>query len=99
MDTEVDVPNPSLTLIPGMYAEVNLTLEHRNDAPVGSDRGSRTERTKHGMVYVVDPKNKSRYVTSAGHGDRESRRDSIGFAGRRDGRDRQSQPVDRRDSK
>ncbi len=30
MDTEVDVPNPSLALIPGMYAEVNLTLERRN---------------------------------------------------------------------
>ena len=27
MDTEVDVPNPSLLLIPGMYAEVNLTLD------------------------------------------------------------------------
>jgi RND family efflux transporter MFP subunit len=30
MDTEVDVPNPSLLLIPGMYAEVDLTLaQHR----------------------------------------------------------------------
>jgi RND family efflux transporter MFP subunit len=29
MDTEVDVPNPSLILIPGMFAEVNLTLNHR----------------------------------------------------------------------
>jgi RND family efflux transporter MFP subunit len=29
MDTEVDVPNPNLVLIPGMYAEVNLTLERR----------------------------------------------------------------------
>jgi RND family efflux transporter MFP subunit len=29
MDTEVDVPNPSLILIPGMYAEVNLTLDRR----------------------------------------------------------------------
>jgi len=29
MDTEVDVPNPSLVLIPGMYAEVNLNLERR----------------------------------------------------------------------
>jgi RND family efflux transporter MFP subunit len=29
MDTEVDVPNPSLVLIPGMYAEVNLTLDRR----------------------------------------------------------------------
>jgi RND family efflux transporter MFP subunit len=30
MDTEVDVPNPSLVLIPGMYAEVNLTLARHN---------------------------------------------------------------------
>ena len=30
MDTEVDVPNSSLVLIPGMYAEVDLTLDRRN---------------------------------------------------------------------
>src|ERR1700675_4303898 len=29
MDTEVDVSNPRLVLIPGMYAEVNLTLDNR----------------------------------------------------------------------
>jgi RND family efflux transporter MFP subunit len=29
METEVDVPNPSLILIPGMYAEVNLRLDYR----------------------------------------------------------------------
>ncbi|HXJ38875.1 MAG TPA: efflux RND transporter periplasmic adaptor subunit, partial [Bryobacteraceae bacterium] len=29
MDTEVDVPNPGLVLIPGMYAEVDLTLDKR----------------------------------------------------------------------
>jgi RND family efflux transporter MFP subunit len=29
MDTEVDVPNPSLKLIPGMYAEVNLHVDER----------------------------------------------------------------------
>jgi RND family efflux transporter MFP subunit len=29
MDTEVDVANPSLVLIPGMYAEVNLQLDRR----------------------------------------------------------------------
>jgi len=28
METEVDVPNPMLVLIPGMYAEVSLTLDH-----------------------------------------------------------------------
>jgi len=29
MNTEVDVPNPGLVLIPGMYAEVDLTLQRR----------------------------------------------------------------------
>lgn len=29
METEVDVPNPSLVLIPGMYATVDLQLEHK----------------------------------------------------------------------
>lgn len=29
MDTEVDVPNPNLLLLPGMYAEVDLTLAFR----------------------------------------------------------------------
>jgi RND family efflux transporter MFP subunit len=32
MNTEVDVPNPSLLLIPGMYAEVNLTLDRSDKA-------------------------------------------------------------------
>lgn len=32
MDTEVDVPNASLTLIPGMYAEVNLRVDERRNA-------------------------------------------------------------------
>ncbi len=58
MDTEVDVPNPSLILIPGMFAEVNLTLDshaHVIAAPVtaideGSDGSS-------GQVFVVSPAN------------------------------------------
>jgi RND family efflux transporter MFP subunit len=32
MDTEVDVPNPGFTLVPGMYAEVDFTTESRNHA-------------------------------------------------------------------
>jgi len=32
MDTEVDVTNSSLTLIPGMYAEVNLRVDERRNA-------------------------------------------------------------------
>ncbi|MFL6415118.1 MAG: efflux RND transporter periplasmic adaptor subunit, partial [Bryobacteraceae bacterium] len=31
METEVDVPNPSLVIVPGMYAEVDLQLEYRPD--------------------------------------------------------------------
>lgn len=58
MDTEVDVPNPSLILIPGMYAEVNLTLDSRAHAvavpvpaiEVGSDETS-------GQLFVVTPGN------------------------------------------
>jgi RND family efflux transporter MFP subunit len=58
MDTEVDVPNPGLILIPGMYAEVNLTLDSRAHVvvvpvpaiEVGSDETS-------GQVFVVTPEN------------------------------------------
>jgi RND family efflux transporter MFP subunit len=32
MDTEVDVPNPNLTLVPGMYADVKLCLQQSNNA-------------------------------------------------------------------
>ncbi len=32
MLTEVDVPNPALTLAPGMYAEVSFGLQQKNDA-------------------------------------------------------------------
>ncbi len=59
MDTEVDVPNPNLVLTPGMYAEANLTLDHRSDAltipitavDLGSDEVS-------GQVLVVTPDNR-----------------------------------------
>jgi RND family efflux transporter MFP subunit len=32
MDTEVDVPNPELILMPGMYAYATLTIERREHA-------------------------------------------------------------------
>jgi RND family efflux transporter MFP subunit len=58
MDTEVDVPNPSLVIIPGMYAEVDLSLDSRHGVlvvpvpavDVGSDESS-------GQVAVVTPQN------------------------------------------
>jgi len=56
MDTEVDVPNPTLILIPGMYAEVNLTLENHPRAlvvPVQALDVGGDEST--GQVAVVTP--------------------------------------------
>ena len=56
MHTEVDVPNPDNTLVPGMYAEVNLTLAKKDDALVVpieavSRNGPRA------TVLFVDPQN------------------------------------------
>ena len=33
MHTEVDVRNPDRALVPGLYADADLTLEHREDIP------------------------------------------------------------------
>jgi RND family efflux transporter MFP subunit len=54
MKTEVDVPNASLVLVPGMYAEVDLTTEQRNhvlSVPVEAIDGSGDAAS----VYVVEP--------------------------------------------
>jgi RND family efflux transporter MFP subunit len=59
METEVDVPNPSLILIPGMYAEVDLTLDrHRAvlSVPIPAvEFGSDESR---GQVTVVTPESR-----------------------------------------
>ncbi len=34
MHTEVDVPNPERVLMPGLFAEADVSLEHREDIPV-----------------------------------------------------------------
>lgn len=57
METEVDVPNPDLVLVPGMYAEVDLTLERKTGAlavPIAALGGSDADR----VVYVVAPDNR-----------------------------------------
>jgi RND family efflux transporter MFP subunit len=59
MNTEVDVANPGLLLIPGMYAEVDLTLDdHRKvlavpvtAVDIGNDESA-------GQVVVVTPENR-----------------------------------------
>ena len=68
MDTEVDVPNPSLLLIPGMYAEVDLSMARRNHAlavPVTavdiadeSSQSAGSKAAKSGQVMVVTPNNR-----------------------------------------
>ncbi len=63
MDTELDVPNPSLTLMPGMYAEVKLTLQNRSavlSVPIAAvDRPEEQSPGKNtGKVVVVTANNR-----------------------------------------
>ncbi len=66
MDTEVDVPNADLVLIPGMYAEVTLTLSRRNSVltipitavDVDADAAPKNEASDSpgaGRVMVITP--------------------------------------------
>jgi RND family efflux transporter MFP subunit len=58
METEVDVLNPSLVLIPGMYAEVNLTLDRRAKALAIPVIAVDLDSAPHsGQVMVVTPNN------------------------------------------
>jgi RND family efflux transporter MFP subunit len=53
MDTEVDVPNPELVIIPGMYAEVSLAIEqspHALTVPLQALGGSEAKPT----VFLVN---------------------------------------------
>jgi RND family efflux transporter MFP subunit len=53
MDTEVDVANPQLTLVPGMYAEVDLVLERRLDV-VAVPIAAKSTEGDHDAVYLVN---------------------------------------------
>jgi RND family efflux transporter MFP subunit len=62
MKTEVDVPNSSLVLIPGMYAEVDLVTDQRKNVlsiPVEAIDGSGTSA----RVFTVQPSGTIRIVT------------------------------------
>ncbi len=52
MDVEVDVPNPDLALIPGMYASVALRLEHRDKALVVPVEA--VSREKAASIYLIN---------------------------------------------
>ena len=56
MHTEVDVKNPDHVLVPGLYADADLTLEHKEGIPsvplqAVNHAGNRT------TVFVVDSSN------------------------------------------
>ena len=53
MHTEVDVLNPDRVLIPGMYADADLTLEHKEDIPSVPLQAVNHENDKT-TVYVVN---------------------------------------------
>jgi len=56
MEVEVDVPNPDLTLIPGMYASVALKLEQRQKTLVVPVEA--VSRQKTSSVYLIDNENR-----------------------------------------
>jgi RND family efflux transporter MFP subunit len=68
MDTEVNVPNPNLILIPGMYAEVDLSLARRTgvlaipltavDAMAEDGGHGAHGNSTSGQVMVVTPNNR-----------------------------------------
>jgi RND family efflux transporter MFP subunit len=53
MHTEVDVPNPDHVLIPGLYAEADVALEHREDIPAVPLQAINHEGDK-ATVFVVN---------------------------------------------
>lgn len=56
MHTEVDVQNRDHVLVPGMYADADLTLEHKEDIPCVPLQAVNHEGDKT-SVFVVDAKN------------------------------------------
>ena len=56
MHTEVDVPNPEHVLLPGLYAEASVALEHRDDIPAIPLQAINHEGDKT-TVFVVNSNN------------------------------------------
>ncbi len=55
MDTEVDVANPKLTLVPGLYARVDLALERRTGA-IAVPIAAKSTEGDHIVVFIVNSK-------------------------------------------
>jgi RND family efflux transporter MFP subunit len=85
MKTEVDVPNPTLVLVPGMYAEVDLVTEQRKNVlavPVEAVDGSGSLA----RVYTVQPSGAIQIVP-VGLGIETARQIEIRSGDRKDGDD------------
>jgi RND family efflux transporter MFP subunit len=62
METEVDVPNPTLAITPGMYANTYLQLAHRENVltiPLIAEQGAGNS----GIVWVLDANNQAQQRT------------------------------------
>jgi RND family efflux transporter MFP subunit len=58
MHTEVDVPNPKYTLVPGIYATVQIPLQTVQNALVLPVQAVEPSGEGHGVVLVVDQSNR-----------------------------------------
>ena len=96
MHTEVDVPNPSRVLLPGLYAEATITLEKKDDA-VAVPLQAVDQENGQATVDVVDPSNKIEAPANrARHPDRDRCRSPFRLKGRRAGGGQRSQRPESR---
>ncbi len=98
MNTEVDVPNPILVLMPGMYAEVNLTLARRDDVlaiPVDSGGAQIAQNASSGQVDGGDAEQPHRAAQDRSWASRPRTAVEVrsGLRRRRSGRDRAVAPA------
>ena len=98
MKVEVDVPNPDLKLIPGMYASVLLHLDRRPNALVVPVQG--VSRAKSSSAFVVDQKGRiEETVSHPRAGNAGKNRSAFRAARRRPGHDRQPHPGQTRSNR
>jgi RND family efflux transporter MFP subunit len=62
MLAEIEVPNPKLTLRPGMYATVRIGIEHKEDAPLLPDDAVVTEKAGTSVFVIAEGKAKKTRV-------------------------------------
>jgi RND family efflux transporter MFP subunit len=65
MRTEVDIPNPDGTLLPGMYGSMTITVEAHPDAPSLPERVVRLQKER-ATVHVLDGDRAVERVVAAG---------------------------------